>query len=949
MLNLILRTLLALSFVFTASAYGQNEIFYNDLKIGREQESDISIEANIGRTNNPQFRYNATLSEWEFSDDGVTFISLSDLLVDISGKADINSPSFTGAPSAPTPSTGDDSSRIATTEFVQDAIANFGGGDVEGPDSSVDSSIALFDGVTGKLLKDSSVTVDSNGSITAGSLWLGSNSQILSSSGTITLGNNAITTRTLGNSNSFGIVTSNTTIDGTTTGNDALLPVPTTKIVRLTNPSLYSIYMIEAGVNTQELSIINSVGRDVFIKPSPSIATTNNKQVKIPLGMYVSLVYDSSVSKWIVGEVESGGITEWTPNTPYFLGDIVTHSSSIYKAVSNNNTSEFNLSNWDVISYDTAFGGFNDIIVAKNILTRNGKTVRVSDDSIFYDMNDGNLLINSTFEASYAPYGWTVTSLASADEAFSDFDGEKKVCLSGLGSIYQIIDNTDRWHGRQFIARLNIQNPAGREAQVCLYDGEDLHKCIDIVPSTEFREYVIQDTFIEGKTFGVIITGNELDGICTDMNSVKLDENEAYVANIEGDYQQVILSSASVINTSTDLDALTKSMQSSSGKIFSLSTEGLKVLRKAKIEVTASGKADSSSVGARIYLNGVELPLDISKGAAPTASFSSLSLILNKDDILTFNISGTTQSLITISATARSQVINYPDETFSTDINPVYWKATPCGEDEIGCYNTYPFTSDVIHGAICTVRPDQTDAEIRIQGFRSYSRSFGQTRGCATPSAYRMIIGKGLSSPSLELYKNANKTTSGTVTYAYSGGAGAFGAYFKDYDSKTGVFYFNSGVHFSSSATGATFRFEDGTNQDNGYLVISATKNGGALVNKSPRTLVKVSDPADMPSWYEVYSDGWVRQGSYVRGGGAITTTTVTWLIPMRDTNYSLVSGLDSTSENNGIAMRGFGWVSKTTTNSVMFVASTLGKTNVVEGYGAASYLLENFGIKVNY
>lgn len=40
----------------------------------------------------------------------------------IKKKADIDSPHFTGEPTAPTPEHGDDSERLATTEFVQDAI-----------------------------------------------------------------------------------------------------------------------------------------------------------------------------------------------------------------------------------------------------------------------------------------------------------------------------------------------------------------------------------------------------------------------------------------------------------------------------------------------------------------------------------------------------------------------------------------------------------------------------------------------------------------------------------------------------------------------------------------------------------------------------------------------------------------------------------------------------------
>ncbi len=41
----------------------------------------------------------------------------------VATKADSSSPSFTGTPTAPTPTFGDDSTKLATTAFVQDALA----------------------------------------------------------------------------------------------------------------------------------------------------------------------------------------------------------------------------------------------------------------------------------------------------------------------------------------------------------------------------------------------------------------------------------------------------------------------------------------------------------------------------------------------------------------------------------------------------------------------------------------------------------------------------------------------------------------------------------------------------------------------------------------------------------------------------------------------------------
>lgn len=50
---------------------------------------------------------------------------------------------------------------IPTEQAVREAISTAGGGDVSGPGSSTDGNVALFDGATGKILKDASVGLSS--------------------------------------------------------------------------------------------------------------------------------------------------------------------------------------------------------------------------------------------------------------------------------------------------------------------------------------------------------------------------------------------------------------------------------------------------------------------------------------------------------------------------------------------------------------------------------------------------------------------------------------------------------------------------------------------------------------------------------------------------------------------------------------------------------------------
>lgn len=53
----------------------------------------------------------------------------NNIAVAVATKSDINSPSFTGAPTAPTPAAGDNTTKIATTAFVKSNVTSptFGG------------------------------------------------------------------------------------------------------------------------------------------------------------------------------------------------------------------------------------------------------------------------------------------------------------------------------------------------------------------------------------------------------------------------------------------------------------------------------------------------------------------------------------------------------------------------------------------------------------------------------------------------------------------------------------------------------------------------------------------------------------------------------------------------------------------------------------------------------
>lgn len=80
-------------------------------------------------------------------------------LTDSAEYAKLNSPAFTGTPTTPNVDLISNDTTIANTKFVQDLVANVTGGSVSGPASAEDNNVVVFNGTTGKLIKDSGKTL----------------------------------------------------------------------------------------------------------------------------------------------------------------------------------------------------------------------------------------------------------------------------------------------------------------------------------------------------------------------------------------------------------------------------------------------------------------------------------------------------------------------------------------------------------------------------------------------------------------------------------------------------------------------------------------------------------------------------------------------------------------------------------------------------------------------
>lgn len=89
--------------------------------------------------------------------DGATGQQIKDSGVAIGDLAPLDSPHFTGIPTAPTAAPGTNTTQLATTAFAVGLTANA----VQGPAAATNNAIALFNGTTGKVIKDSAVLLTS--------------------------------------------------------------------------------------------------------------------------------------------------------------------------------------------------------------------------------------------------------------------------------------------------------------------------------------------------------------------------------------------------------------------------------------------------------------------------------------------------------------------------------------------------------------------------------------------------------------------------------------------------------------------------------------------------------------------------------------------------------------------------------------------------------------------
>lgn len=211
--------------------------------------------------------------------------------------------------------------QAALNELQGDIDTINGAGYVVGPASATADAISRYNSTTGKLVKNSLVTIDDAG-VMSGATQLNVENLRLDAntlSSTDTNGNVDITPNGTGvvnvnkDARFFQDVAYQISTDSAT-GANATLTAPSTKIIRLTNASLTSLDGIPAGSQGQQVTIINATGNSVTINDNTGATAANRlltgTKAALSLKDEASLIfeYDSTETRWMcIGGTGGGG------------------------------------------------------------------------------------------------------------------------------------------------------------------------------------------------------------------------------------------------------------------------------------------------------------------------------------------------------------------------------------------------------------------------------------------------------------------------------------------------------------------------------------------------------------------------------------------------------------------------------------------------------------------
>lgn len=755
-----------------------------------------------------------------------------------------------------------DASAISTTPIsgvtgtdVQAMMANLkaqidtkgtGTGDVNGPASATNNAIARFDTTTGKLIKNSTVTLSDTGVIVGASIDASQNTvsdltnvnispiaaiarnklasgtayRLLANNSSGVMSENAALTVNriphadvngqLTDSSDFVATTNAITLantkhlevqastDSTTTGSNATMNAFTAGAVRLTNSSLVSLATIPAGSNGQKLTIFNRTGVDFTIPVSGNILTGTGSTITVANNSALAFDYDSTSAKWqIIGGTGSG-----------------TGTASLDTILQL--TASEQLTDWSTGNNATVLGGG----VLAGTFVKNTSTPLHGTASYQYTQAAGSLndyLLSAAFPVDLRFRGQQV--YFSAPYQYNGNTNDIQVIVYCATTSTVLTTTSD----------VIVGTNAATQTQI-----------VGVVIPVNCQSVRV------GFQVKILNSGKVLS-----FDDVQLSQSlyQAAQLNNETDWQPATFTSL----TWTGLGAITNNLQvrrdGPNLKIKGNFTPAAPDANTARIPLpTNFGTINSLGTASDFLGKGVR---NVTAGAGSPGEYNVLFVTYTSvaQNIITLTTANNGQTPLTPNnanqlATAGQTIsiqgeltipiqgwsvgntaIVTPIQQISSDTIPFTFKATAIVDsDPIGTFNTYTYAINTNTATISGSAPTQTVASMNTDGFRLFTRAFNAASTTASPARVVIKLQKGLESINRSYFESLARVNAGNLENAGQVVSNTWvGVHTFSYNKTTGNLTIDCGYNEFNGTTNNALRFENESIGTSAYFVFTAS------------------------------------------------------------------------------------------------------------------------------
>jgi hypothetical protein len=316
----------------------------------------------------------------------------------------------------------------------------------------------------------------------------------------------------------------------------------------------------------------------------------------------------------------------------------------------------------------------------------------------------------------------------------------------------------------------------------------------------------------------------------SDVQVTRISQVQSAMSDRSGEVQYA-LASATIASNRSDIISIVDDAANTRTKFVAL--------KACTVEVHAGFALAAIGNGIFIFKNGTQYSTETNVSTANYQESVSASMSLQPGEF--FSISCSTASntaapgIVTFSATAYSDSIITPSESFSTDTASLQYVAgttdfattiANLATRPVGSYTTFLYNASNNTRLITSTRPTQTDADMNVNGILLYTRAFSVGSSAAQPTSFAIQIGKGLKGTTTIGYR-----ASGRVGVAfpdhYQTGTIKIGLSQNNYNPESGIFYLDAGFDRTENSTVSYISVDDTTlgTQTSAYFAIHASKS----------------------------------------------------------------------------------------------------------------------------